>query len=255
MDQNELKEFLDLKVSLYNSKEFIETDPVSVPHQFSDPRDIEISGLLTATIAWGQRKSIIKNALWLMDLMENQPGDFIMNSDEKDWSRFLHFVHRTFNGLDCIYFLRALQNIYRNFGGMQVLFEQLYNANRDLSDALVGFRKIFFSSGEPGRTVKHVPDIEKKAAAKRLNMYLRWMIRKDNNGVDFGLWKGIPNSALYIPLDIHTGTVARKLGLLDRRQNDWEAVTQLTERLRIFDPDDPIKYDFALFGLGAFENF
>ena len=255
MDQIELKAFLDLKVLEYNAFSFIEQDPISIPHKYSNREDIEISAFFTATISWGQRKSIIHNALCLMELMENEPHYFIMNSDERDWERFIPFVHRTFNGLDTIYFLKALQNIYKNHGGIGQCLEQLYKSSGDLPTALMELRKIFFSVGDPGRTSKHFSDIARNSAAKRLNMFLRWMIRKDESRVDFGLWEGIPASVLFIPLDIHSGRVARKLGLLDRKQNDWKAVVELTENLRRFDPEDPVKYDYALFGLGVFEKF
>ena len=164
-------------------------------------------------------------------------------------------MHRTFNGLDAVYFLKALQKLYRYEGGLKTVFEQGYTRYGDLYDSIVTFREIFFKIGDPGRTSKHVADPSKGSAAKRLNMFLRWMVRSDTNGVDFGIWKEIPLHALYIPLDVHTGSVARKLGLLKRKLNDWEAVRELTGRLRQFDPDDPVRYDYALFGLGSFEGF
>lgn len=255
MDQDELKEFLDFKVSEYNNRLFIGSDPLSVPHRFSEQNDIEISAYLTATIAWGQRKTIIQNAVRLVQLMDDSPYEFLLNAGNVEWKRFLPFVHRTFNGIDCIYVLRALQNIYRNYGGMQKLFEQLYTAKSNLYGAMIGFREIFLSAGDPGRTARHIANIENNSAGKRMNMYLRWMVRQDKAGVDFGLWKGIPPSELFIPLDVHSGNVARKLNLLKRNQNDWKAVELLTDQLRKFDPEDPVRYDYALFGLGVFEKF
>jgi uncharacterized protein (TIGR02757 family) len=254
-DQGELKEFLDQKVTLYNSASFIETDPIQIPHQFEDPRDIEISAFLTATIAWGKKATIIANATKLVSWMQERPYEFIMEHDEEELGRFLPFVHRTFNGMDCIYFLKALKNIYQHHGGLREIFEKGYRSQGDIFHALVTFRELFFQLTDPGRTSKHLADISKNASGKRLNMFLRWMVRSDEQGVDFGIWKGIPMKALYIPLDVHTGNVARKLGLLKRNQNDWKAVAELTDRLREFDVNDPIRYDFALFGLGSFEKF
>ena len=251
----ELKEFLDEKADLYNSVSFIDTDPIQVPHLYSDLRNIEISAFLTATISWGQKATIIRNARKLISWMPGGPYDFLTSAGDKDFARFLPFVHRTFNGIDCVYFLKALKNIYINWGGLKEIFEESYQSHGDLARSIMDFRKIFFQSGDPGRTSKHVPDLDKNSSAKRLNMYLRWMVRRDKKGVDFGIWNKIPMNALYIPLDVHTGNVARKLSLLHRKQNDWKAVAELTARLREFDQDDPIRYDFALFGLGSFEKF
>lgn len=255
MDQDDIKEFLDFKVKEYNNRSFIGSDPLSIPHRFSEAGDIEISAFLTATIAWGQRSTIIQNAMKLIRLMDESPFEFVINAGKEEWKRFLPFVHRTFNGIDCIYFLRALQNIYRNYGGMQKLFEQLYAAKGNLFRTIIEFREIFLSTGDPGRSARHIADIKNNSAGKRLNMYLRWMVRQDHSGVDFGLWKGIPASSLYIPLDVHSGNVARKLNLLQRKQNDWTSVEMLTDQLKKFDPSDPVRYDFALFGLGVFEKF
>jgi uncharacterized protein (TIGR02757 family) len=251
-----LKEFLDEKYDLYNRPEFIETDPIQIPHAYTLHEDIEIAGFLTATIAWGQRKSIIANAHKLMQLMGNNPSDFIINAGNEQVSRLKSFVHRTFQGVDCVFFLHALRNIYKNHGGLKSVFETSYARRKEMADVLIDFRNIFFEIENcQERSRKHVSDVSKNAAAKRLNMFLRWMVRTDKRGVDFGLWKGIPASALYIPLDLHTGNVARKIGLLTRNQSDWKAVAELTANLRKFDPNDPVKYDFALFGLGIFEKF
>ena len=254
MRNSELKAFLDEKASLYNSPGFIETDPIQVPHQFETPEDIEISAFLTATLAWGQKTTIIANARKLISWMPGGPYEFLMGTDD-NLARFLPFVHRTFNGLDCIYFLKALKYIYQFHGGLKGLFEQNYAIHGDLFQAMVSFRKTFFQVEDPGRTSKHLANLNNGSSGKRLNMFLRWMIRKDEAGVDFGLWTSIPMHALYLPLDVHTGNVARKLGLLERRQNDWKAVVEVTQRLQEFDSDDPVRYDYALFGLGSFEKF
>jgi len=252
--QHLLKEFLDEKYDLYNRPEFILSDPIQIPHRYILPEDIEIAGFMTATIAWGQRKSIITNANKLMQLMGNNPYDFILNAGPEHLEKLQYFVHRTFQGVDCIFFLRSLQNIYKNRGGLKSIFESVYIKEKDMAKVLIQFRDVFFETEGPWRTRKHISDVNKNAAAKRLNMFLRWMVRVDKRGVDFGLWQAIPASALYVPLDLHSGNTARKLGLLKRTQNDWKAVTELTSRLREFDPLDPVKYDFALFGLGVFEK-
>lgn len=251
----ELKSFLDEKAARYNKPQFIASDPIQVPHQYTEQADIEIAAFLTATIAWGQKATIIRNARALMSGMPGEPHEFVLHAGDVELTRFLPFVHRTFNGIDCVYFLKALGHIYRSYGGLGILMENLYAQHGDLFRALIEFRKLFFSHALPGRTGKHLAHVGEGASGKRLNMFLRWMVRRDRNGVDFGIWKGIPMHALFVPLDVHTGTVARKLGLLHRRQNDWKAVTELTWRLREFDPEDPVKYDFALFGLGSFEKF
>lgn len=255
MDKQLLKEFLEEKYLKYNSPDFIETDPVQIPHMFSDAGDIEIAGFLTASIAWGQRTTIINNAKKLMKMMDNSPYDFILNAGEKDCRIFQDFKHRTFNGVDAVSFIKSLRIIYLKFGGLKFFFENSFAVTGNLKDTLIKFRKVFIQSSMPQRTHKHISDIEKNASAKRLNLFLRWMVRKDNHGVDFGIWDKIPSSALYIPLDVHTGNVARSVGLLTRRQNDWMAVEELTSKLREFDPADPVKYDYALFGMGIFENF
>lgn len=253
--QNQLKEFLDEKVEKYNSLSFIETDPISIPHQFKKKEDREVAGFLAATIAWGQRKSIIANGNKLIQLMDFAPYDFVMNAKAKDYKAFESFKHRTFNGTDCIFFLKSLKNIYKKHNGIEAVFSKNFNTNRSIKEAIINFRSVFLEIEHPSRTTKHISNPAVNSAAKRINMYLRWMVRKDKKGVDFGIWKSIPASALYIPLDVHSGNVARKLGLLQRKQNDWKAVDELTEKLKSFDSHDPIKYDFALFGLGAFEKF
>lgn len=250
-----LKEFLETKVALYNQPFFIESDPIQVPKQFNRKEDIEISAFIAASLAWGQRPVIIKNARSFIQSLEDNPYDFLMNAPEKDFARVGDFKHRTFNGDDAICFLHSLKNIYKNHGGLQAVFETGYGKTNGIKGALIYFHTIFFETEVLPRTRKHVSDVESGSAAKRLNMFLRWMVRTDNAGVDFGLWKGIPPSALMLPLDLHTARVARKLGLLFRKQNDWKAVEEVTSVLRGFDSKDPVKYDFALFGLGVFENF
>jgi len=250
----DLKEFLDEKVELYNRPAFIEYDPISIPHRYSKKEDIEISGFLAATIAWGNRKMILRNAGRIMALLDDSPFDFILNSDEQDLERIEGFVHRTFNSTDLIYFLKALQNIYRHKGGLETIFKA-HQTSDSLLPAIHEFHKIFFELSHEKRTERHVSDPFKGSAAKKLNMYLRWMIRNDNRGVDFGLWKTLSPSILSCPLDVHSGNVARKLGLLTRRLNDAKAVSELDHALRNLDKNDPVKYDFALFGLGVFEGF
>lgn len=254
MDLTELKTFLDEKVDKFNQPSFIKTDPIQIPLKFSVKEDREIAGFLTATIAWGNRTAIIKNAEKLMELMGNQPHEFILHSSDSDLLSLRNFVHRTFNGQDCIYFINSLKNIYKKHNGLQEVFEKGFQNGESVKSALAYFYEIFFEiDGE--RTRKHISNVEKGSSGKRLNMFLRWMARKDKNGVDFGIWDRIPQSELMLPLDVHTGNVGRKLGILQRKSNDWKAVEEITQVLRKFDPEDPIKYDFALFGLGAFEKF
>ncbi|NBC84529.1 MAG: TIGR02757 family protein [Bacteroidetes bacterium] len=256
MTRKELTDFLNQKHDQYNRPQFIADDPIIIPHQFSQDENREIAGFLTASLSWGQRAVIIKNALKMMQLMDNNPYEFLQSASEKIlMKRSEGFVHRTFNGIDLHFFLSSLQNIYKHHGGLRHVFQEGYKATHSIDNALIHFRQVFFSIDYPSRTQKHVSDIMKGASAKRLNMFLRWMARHDNRGVDFGLWNEIPTKSLYLPLDVHTGNVARKLGLLKRKQNDWKAVAEVTETLRQIDPHDPVKYDFALFGLGMYENF
>jgi uncharacterized protein (TIGR02757 family) len=252
--KSELKEFLDEKVELYNRPSFIELDPISIPHRYSKKEDIEISGFLASTIAWGNRKMILRNADRMMALIDNSPFDFILNSDEHDLERIEGFVHRTFNSLDLIYFLKSLKNIYKTKGGLESIFNE-HKTGESLKSSIHKLYMLFFELPHSKRTERHVSDPFEGSAAKKLNMFLRWMVRKDNRGVDFGIWKNINQASLYIPLDLHSGNTARRLGLLKRKINDWKAVEELTEGLRFFDPADPVKYDFALFGLGVNEKF
>jgi uncharacterized protein (TIGR02757 family) len=250
----ELKEFLDEKVEKYNRPDFIEHDPISIPHRFTSKEDIEISGFLAATIAWGNRTMILRNANCMMDYLDDSPHDFILNHSENDLERISTVIHRTFNAADFIYFIKALKHIYKAQNGLEVIFNQ-YRTKDSLQPAIHKFRNMFFELPHNNRTTKHISDPLKGSAAKKLNMYLRWMIRKDDKGVDFGIWKSISPSILSCPLDVHSGNVARKLGLLSRKQNDAKAVSELDNVLRELDKEDPVKYDFALFGLGVFEGF
>ena len=249
----ELFEFLETKYEQYNHPGFIETDPISVPHRFSRKEDIEIAAFLTATLSWGTRTSIVKDANRLLDLMDGSPYEFILDFTKSGAERFVSFYHRTFNGKDCIFFLESLKNIYMHHHGLQHLFSP--DEMKSLKGAIIRFRTIFLELQHLHRTEKHLSNPGKGASAKRILMFLRWMVRDDQRGVDFGLWKNIPPASLLCPLDIHSGNVARKLGLLKRKTNDWKAVEELTSNLRRFDPEDPVKYDFALFGLGVFERF
>jgi len=251
----EIKLFLEEKYLQYNNPSFIVCDPISVPHSFSDPRDKEISGFMTAVIAWGRRDLILRNSRLMLELMDNTPYEFIMSASENEIYRLSGFVHRTFNGIDCMYFIKGLRYIYSNFNSMEKILLQGMKAGGSLKEGLSHLRSVFFSLPHASRNEKHFANVMGGAAGKRLNMFLRWMVRKDNNGVDFGIWKKIDPAMLYIPLDLHSGNTARRLGLLTRKMNDWKAVEELTEVLREFDPADPVKYDFALFGLGVNEKF
>lgn len=245
---------LDEKYLEYcDSEFFVRTDPIQIPKMFEAKEDIEIAGFLAASLAWGQRATIIRKCRELMQLTDYAPYDFIMNASANDFERFGHFVHRTFNGNACRYFMQSLAHIYRHCGGLETVFTSAWKETQDMFEVLRKWYGIFtFFPAEAG-ILRHIACIDKGSACKRVNMFLRWMVRKDRSGIDFGLWKDLPMSSLLIPLDLHTGNVSRQLGLLTRRQNDARAVAELTERLRLFDPADPIRYDFALFGLGAFK--
>ncbi len=253
MDRESLISFLEEKVIQYQEPSFIDSDPLQIPYLFNQKEDIEISAFLTATISWGNRKSILKSAHSLMDLMDHSPYDFILNAQQSDYDALHHFKHRTFNGIDAIGFCKALKNIYLHHDGLENAF--LTQSNKPLQENISLFKTIFFSIPHEQRTTKHVSDPLKGSAAKRLNMFLRWMVRNPREKVDFGIWQKISPSELSCPLDVHSGRVARKLGLLKRTQNDAKAVIELDQSLRDLDPIDPVKYDFALFGLGVFEGF
>jgi uncharacterized protein (TIGR02757 family) len=251
----DLKAQLDELVEHYNQPSFIEQDPICIPHQFSRKQDIEIMGFWAAMLAWGQRKTIINKSKELVELMDGAPYDFILNHEEKDRARFMAFKHRTFQPTDTLYFLAFFQYYYRQHDSLEEAFARhLPTDAPDVGPALVGFHEDFFDLPfAPQRTRKHVATPKRRSTCKRLNMFLRWMVRQDDNGVDFGLWQHIHPRQLLMPLDVHVERVARRLGLLQRKQVDWQAVLELTEQVRRFDPEDPVKYDFALFGMGVLE--
>ena len=246
----ELRELLERWYDRYNRPEFIEADPVSVPHRFTDPHDREVAGFFAATIAWGNRRSIVRNACRMMQLMDNAPADFVRHASGQELRGLAGFVHRTFNGGDLRDYVLAIRSLYASCGGIGEFFGQSFARTGDLRLTLAEFRRELLRGDHNPHCEKHLSSIERGAACKRLNMYLRWMVRRDARGVDFGLWPSIPMSALYLPLDVHTGEVARALGLLRRRQNDWRAVEEVTAALRTLDACDPVRYDFALFGAG-----
>ncbi len=250
MDTSDLKNLLDEKYNEYGTRAFIADDPISVPHNFTKKEDIEIAGFFAAILAWGQRPQIIHSASKLMQMMDNAPYDFITAATRKDLDPFGKFTHRTFNGEDCRFFIRSIRNIYLKHKGMEQVFTSSFKQHGDLNPALTQFRKVFFEITHFPESEKHISSPLKNSACKRINLFLRWMVRNDGRGVDFGLWKEIPASKLYCPLDVHTGNTSRELGLLKIKSNNWKAVEELTGMLRNFDPADPVKYDYALFGLG-----
>lgn len=247
---NDIKELLDELYDKYDSPDFIEADPISIPHAYTSRGDREVSGFLAATIAWGNRKAIVKSARRMMEYMDDAPLDFTLNASPDELCRLERYVHRTFNGGDLISFVLALRSLIERYGGVGEFFEQTWERTGDMRKVLSEFRARFFDIDHQPRCEKHVSSIDKGASCKRLNMYLRWMVRDDGRGVDFGMWKRIPSSALYMPLDVHSGNMGRAFGLLTRKQNDWKAVEEMTASLREFDLQDPVKYDFALFGAG-----
>lgn len=251
---DEMRAFLDEKVIQYNTPNFIELDPIQIPHMYTLKEDIEISGFLSATLAWGNRVSIIKSAKRMMGMMGNSPYDFVMNHKDLHLEKLNGFIHRTFNSTDLVVFIKALKFLYQDRNGLEWVFDKFKTVD-STQPAIHFLKKEFFSIAHPIRTRKHISDPLSGSAAKKINMYLRWMVRNDKSGVDFGIWKSISPSILSCPLDAHSGNVARKLGLLTRKQNDAKAVYELDLELRKFDVDDPVKYDFALFGLGVFEKF
>lgn len=252
MNFTELKEFLDFKADEYNNPNFIESDPIQIPHRYQLKEDIEISAFFASTIAWGNRKMIINSANKMMQALGNNPYDFIMNANDYQIDDINHIVHRTFNSEDFRFFIKSLRNIYQNHEGLENVFS--LNQELDIQNRISNFKKIFFEIDHQQRTTKHISDPLKGSSSKRINMFLRWMVRNDNKGVDFGIWKHIKPSELSCPLDVHSGNVARSLGILNRKQNDQKALKELDEALRKFDHNDPVKYDFALFGLGVFEG-
>jgi uncharacterized protein (TIGR02757 family) len=253
----DLKDFLDQKVLHYNQPDFIELDPISIPHRFSTKQDIEIAGFFAAILAWGQRKTIINKCLQLFEMMDNSPYQFVLHHSESDLKPFLNFKHRTFNDLDTLYFIQFFSSFYKNHESLESAFIIGYQDDVDIMPYLLkNFHSYFFQDPfAPQRTKKHIATPDRNSACKRINMFLRWMVRKDDKGVDFGLWQTIKPYQLICPCDLHVDRVARKLGLITRKQTDWLTAMELTQRLREFDPSDPVKYDFALFGLGVEEKF
>ncbi|MBE0680028.1 MAG: TIGR02757 family protein [Bacteroidales bacterium] len=254
LNKTQLKKLLDQRVDTYNRPPFIDSDPISIPHRFSKKEDIEIAGFLAATIAWGNRVAILRSAERMMEIMGNSPYDFVINHRDGDLKCIDGCMHRTFFAEDFIYFIEALKYIYTEKGGMEPVFAR-YQTGVSLQPAIHEFRRIFFELPHNARTERHVSDPYKGSAAKKINMFLRWMVRRDDRGVDFGLWRSVSPAVLSCPLDVHSGNVARKLGLLKRKQSDAKSVAELDASLRALDPADPVKYDFALFGLGVFEKF
>lgn len=254
MKSEELYILLEESYHKYNTLNFIDTDPIQIPHKFGQKENIEISAFLTATIAWGRRNMIIKNADKMMRILDNNPFEFVKNATNNDFLKLSKFVHRTFQHEDFVFFLKSLQNIYNNHSGLESVFLRGYKQNNSIKDAIKYFREIFFSIDYPLRTQKHVANVQKNSAAKRINLFLMWLIRTDNIGVHFGLWDKFSPADLMLPLDVHTANMSRELGLLTRKQNDWKAVEELTNNLRNFDDQDPVKYDFAIFGLDLDKN-
>lgn len=259
MEFLELKDFLDIKVAQYNQPGFITNDPICIPHRFSKKQDIEIAAFFAAILAWGQRKTIINKCTDLFDRMDNDPYQFMLGHDDNDLKRLLNFKHRTFNGTDLLYFVAFFKHHYSLSDSLETAFlpdDFDSHASFTAEHALNHFRSYFFSLPDaPRRTVKHISSPLQKSTCKRLNMFLRWMVRKDSQGVDFGVWNSILPSDLICPCDVHVDRVARRLNMITRKQTDWRTAVELTEELRKFDPSDPVKYDFALFGLGVEEKF
>ena len=245
-----MRELLEQLHDRYNNESFIEADPISVPHSFTRPVDREIAGFLAATIAWGNRRAIVQSAHRMMRYMDNAPEDFVRNATEADMEYLRTYVHRTFNGVDFQDFVRGLRHIIIEWGSVGNYFETRYEEHGDLRPVFSDFRRDFFAAEHDAHCEKHLSSIDKGAACKRLCMYLRWFVRHDDRGGDFGMWRPIPMSAVYLPLDIHTGRMGRNLGLLNRKQSDWKAVEELTASLRELHADDPVRYDYSLFGLG-----
>ncbi len=249
-----LKELLEAKVILYNQPGFIEYDPISIPHQYSRMQDIEIAGFVAAMLAWGQRKTIVSKCNEFFQLMGHSPYDFILHHSEEELKPFLRFKHRTFNPTDALYFIQFFKSHYAQHDSLEAAFT--YSPTTwEAKVGLSGFFQRFFADPDhPKRTYKHIPNPAKKSACKRMNMFLRWMVRKDSKGVDFGIWNSIKPAQLICPCDVHVDRVGRALGLISRKQTDWETAVELTEKLKLFDPNDPVKYDFALFGMGVEEK-
>jgi len=251
----DLKAYLDEKAARYNQPAFVRDDPISIPRQFNKKQDIEIMGFLAAILAWGRRQTIINKCQELINLMEGAPHDFIIHHKETDLKRFEAFKHRTFMPTDMLYFLKFFKHFYNDHHSFEAAFTKHFDPHHDtLENALIGFQKYFFSLEHPQRTIKHIASPARKSTCKRLNMFFRWMVRKDEQGVDFGIWPNISASQLLCPVDVHVARVARQLGLIKRKQTDWQTTLELTNNLKQLDPHDPVKYDFALFGIGIIEG-
>ncbi|MEQ8687027.1 MAG: TIGR02757 family protein [Imperialibacter sp.] len=255
IDIKELKTLLDQKVDEYNRPFFIEKDPVCIPHSFTTKQDIEIAGFFASTLAWGQRVTIINKCRELFTLMDDAPHQFVLNHSESDLKTLLKFKHRTFNTTDLLYFIQFFREHYTNHDSLESAFSNsMKPGDETIENCLIGFHDLFFSLPEfPARTRKHIATPKRKSACKRINMFLRWMVRKDDRGVDFGLWETISPAQLVCPCDLHVDRVARNFGLITRKQTDWQTALELTQNLRQMDPSDPVKYDFALFGMGVIE--
>lgn len=256
MTNQGLKKWLNQKADYYNRPFFIEKDPISVPHQYSKKQDIEISGFFAAIFAWGNRTTIINKANTLMQMMDNSPHQFCTQHQQKDLKRMLGFVHRTFNATDLLYTISFLKSHYTKSDTLETAFANfMQSKGQTIEQSLVGFHRYFFSlEYAPERTRKHIATPERGSTCKRLCMYLRWMVRTDERGVDFGIWKQIKPMQLVMPMDVHVLRVARELGLIQRKQTDWQTALELTDTLKTFDKYDPVKYDFALFGTGVMEK-
>ena len=257
MESRQLKILLNKKEQLYNQLSFVELDPISIPHSYSQQQDIEIAGFFAALFSWGNRTIIINKSRELMERMENAPYAFCLQHTAKDLKRIIGFKHRTFNEVDIQYFIRFLNHHYNNNDSLETAFSQwIKPTDSTIENALIGFRNYFFSLPDsPDRTKKHVSTPINGSHCKRLNMYLRWMVRKDNNGVDFGIWNTIKPAQLIIPIDVHVARVAEALGMLNGHKINWDTAVYLTNLLKAFDKNDPVKYDYALFGLGVMEKF
>lgn len=254
LTDKEVHHFLESRHDLYNRPEFVLTDPISIPRRFSIKEDIEIAGLFAAIIAWGNRVQILRSASRLIELFQNAPHEFVMHHTPADLKPLSGFRHRTFGGHDLLFFVEALKALYQRYGDMETAFTSGLSPNANAMDAITLFRSRLMETMPESRSGKHIANPQRNSAAKRLNMFLRWMVRNDGRGVDFGLWQQLSPSQLLCPLDVHSGRVARRLGLLHRKQDDGKAALELTQALKHFDPDDPVKYDFALFGAGIFEK-
>lgn len=257
LTKNELKKLLDRKVDLYDQPSFIKNDPISIPHLFTKKQDIEIAGFFAAIFSWGNRTTIINKSKELMQLMDNSPHEFCLHHKDSDLKKLLLFKHRTFNSTDLLYFISFFKMHYEKHSSLEPAFTRWMNKkDQTVENGLNGFYHYFFSLPDfPDRTLKHIASPEKNSSCKRLNMFLRWMVRPNNKGVDFGIWKSISPVQLVCPLDVHVARIASRLGILKRKQPDWQAVLQLTGFLRTLDVNDPVKYDFALFGMGVTEQY